>query len=147
MVKEQIPLRRVLRTFERERDNHHRRMATLEDQRATADTHMDGLRDRIDHLGARNPEHMDPSMFAVSRAANSRLRSELEFLDTQLDRFDNEVLNPARDRFRESSVRCRSIETLLERRHEAEREEGARARAKQMDEVASVRWLRERLRR
>lgn len=82
----------------------------------------------------------DRGLYLVARTAEARMTRELDELGQRLGQFDREITDPVRERLKEASQRERAVDTLLERRRNAERLRRERRESRELDEFAQRTW-------
>lgn len=139
------PLARTLVALKSKHLSADQALAQVErDRRQLTDT-ISAERARLDAPVDSGP--LDPRQSALLRemawATKLRIEARLNQLSEQLNSFDRDQRAPAQERVKAASVRVQSVELVMERRAEEDKLKARRQEAKDMDEAASTRWMRD----
>ena len=109
-------------------------------ERRAAGARVNDLRLRLNSAGRDQDQHATTAAFlAALLSMSSALRDAEEAWETS-----RTVTESARDRWQVDRTRLEAIDLLLERRAAERRAERLRVEARELDDIAGQRWLRDR---
>ena len=112
-------------------------------ERRAAGARVNDLRQRLTRAGRAEETAAATSAFLASRASLLALSDTLRAAERSWE-VSRTVTDAAQEQWRQDRARLAAIDLLLERRAEERRAEGLRREARELDEFASQRWLRDR---
>lgn len=137
-------LKRALDALSKERQRVQRDMHLVNERRkrmSAAIGRLDQCREAIGSTPTIDAAgRFDRYLFLVAREAEARMTREMAELDGRLQHFDREITDPVQQRLWEANQRERAVDTLLERRRQAERLELEKGESLALDEFAQRRW-------
>ena len=112
-------------------------------ERRAAGSRVNDLRQRLTRAGREVDAAAATSAFLASRASLLAMSGALREAERAWE-VSGTVTDAAQEQWRQDRARLAAIDLLLERRAAERRAEDLRREARQLDEFASQRWLRER---